>query len=219
MTEEEKKPVSRAVITAAELYANEIENLNTIVAQDAKNRTASFSTRNPLLGKMEVCRNCRGRRRKNALRNGLPCCSAKLTPPAEPREYVPALVASAKWKWNPESKQFELKARDEKEIPTSIYKALYGKRRRKPRLSRNRPPLFEMHDLIKRWESDPNLVEARKVQDKVQGLAHFWTPQNTLQMPALASFAERVIARKHKANARRIRLEQKQSRQINRRAA
>jgi len=168
---------------------------------------------------METCQSCHQRRRKNALRNGLPCCTAKLTEAPPAREYTPAFLSSAKWIWNPETEQFELPGRDEKAMPRSLARAILGKRRKKPRLSRMRPPLFEMHDLIKRWESDPDLVEARKVQDSVEGLAHFWTPQHPLQTSALASFAERVLARKHKATARRIRLEQKKSRKINRRAA
>ncbi len=216
-------------ISWQETYAPELAQAGQLIVADSKNRTGSFLDRNPMLGKMHRCPLC-GQRRLNGVRAGviklmtckglveldysLPCCNGKIMPVEAPGDQDPPMILSARWKWNQEEKRFEFIPREKSALP----RHLVARKRMKPRLSRNRPPLFEMHDLIKQWEDDETLSAAGEIQDRIEGLPGHWTPQRQLKMQDLASFAEKVITRKYKSRAKKARDQQKQSRRINRAA-
>lgn len=88
------------------------------------------------------------------------------------------------------------------------------KRRKNPRLSRNRPPLFQMRQVLLELEAEPLLIGP--LQDSIQGLKGFHTPQQEVKMEHLATFVERVIIRARKQKAKKYRDKQKLSRKINR---
>lgn len=97
------------------------------------------------------------------------------------------------------------------------------KARRNPRLTRHRPPLFLLRQLLLEVENSPApMMTASVLQDDYEGQVHGpdskWghTPQETIKMEHLASFMEKVVIRKLKQKAKKKRDQQKRSRKINR---
>lgn len=88
-------------------------------------------------------------------------------------------------------------------------------KRKNPRLTRNHPPLFEMRQKLLELESEPLLIGP--LQDSIEGLKGFHTPQKEVEMHHLATFVERMIIREKKQQAKKYRDMQKRSRKINRR--
>jgi hypothetical protein len=88
------------------------------------------------------------------------------------------------------------------------------KRRKNPRLSRNRPPLFQMRQVLLELEAEPLLIGP--LQDSIEGLEGFHTPQKEVRMEHLATFVERMIIRSRKQKAKKYRDRQKLSRKVNR---
>lgn len=99
------------------------------------------------------------------------------------------------------------KAGEDQFIPTQ-------RGRKNPRLTRNRPPLFEMRQRLLELEANPDLIGP--MQDSIEGLEGFWTPQAEVPMQHLATFVERAILRRKRLSAKRKRQIQKLSRRINR---
>lgn len=88
------------------------------------------------------------------------------------------------------------------------------KGRSNPRLSRNRPPLFLMRQILLQLEEEPLLIGP--LHDKVDGLPGIWTPQKEVRMEHLATFVEKAIIKEQKAKAKKYRDMQKKSRRMNR---
>jgi hypothetical protein len=88
------------------------------------------------------------------------------------------------------------------------------KQRKNPRLSRNRPPLFQMRQVLLELEDEPLLIGP--LQDSIEGLKGFHTPQKEVRMEHLATFVERMIIRTRKQKAKKYRDRQKLSRKVNR---
>jgi hypothetical protein len=170
-----------------------LASLQAGVAKAAEARSGTYSERNPLLGKMVTCPYCRHRVRQNAQ---APHCNPKLI--------VPAIDINA----------------DGNEIPAQPK----IKGRKNPRLTRHRPPLFLMPQILLDLESEPELLALRVavIQDDVEGQVHGknskWghTPQKEIAPHHLASFIEKVVTRKIKLSAKRIRKIKKESRRRNR---
>jgi hypothetical protein len=76
------------------------------------------------------------------------------------------------------------------------------------------PPLFLMRQILLELETEPLLVG--ELQDSVEGLPGFHTPQKEVEPQHLASFVEKVIIRARKQKAKKKRKQQKKSRRINR---
>lgn len=89
-----------------------------------------------------------------------------------------------------------------------------GKRRKQPRLSRHRPPMFLLRQRLLELEREPLLIGP--LQDSIEGLPGFWTPQKEVEPQHLATFVERVIIREQKEKSKKYRDTQKLSRKVNR---
>jgi len=87
-------------------------------------------------------------------------------------------------------------------------------KRKNPRLTRHRPPLFLMRQILLELEREPLLIQP--LHDKVDGLEGIWTPQKELRMEHLATFVEKAIIKEQKAKAKKYRDMQKESRKVNR---
>lgn len=160
------------------------------VVDEAAKRTlvGSFAERNPLLGKMTNCKVCSGRHRVN-----LPCVNAKWIRLCEP---------------NPASGLTP--------TPRQVLGASFFARKRKnPRLTKGRPPMFELRHILLDWESEPHLTKARRAQGEIEGEPRH-AVLKPIQMQHLASLAERWVLWKRRNRARKLESIKKESRRINR---
>lgn len=173
----------------------ELETLVSAVDFAAKARLGTFSQRNPMLGKMARCPHCKTRRRQNA---ELPCCTAILS-----TKYLSKVLSDG-----------TREERERPEITADIPRSDFAKKRKNPRLTRHRPPLFQMRQTLLDLEAEPLLIGP--LQDSVEGLEGFHTPQKEVQPQHLAAFVEKVILRKLRQVAKKKRSQQKLSRKINR---
>jgi hypothetical protein len=82
--------------------------------------------------------------------------------------------------------------------PVAIGQSVFAKRRIVPRLTRKRPPLFLVHQLLVEIENDrrPDLENVAE--------------------PYLAKYIEKIVTRNKKAKAKKYRDQQKESRRTNR---
>jgi hypothetical protein len=143
----------------------ELDLLNAVISRGVQIiESGSFSQRNPLLGKMVTCPLCRRRKRQF---DPLPCCSSRLLTPADGVEI---------------GKKY---AEPSEKVRPAI-------RRKNPRLTRNNPPFFLIHQ---------RLVELEKEGVNYDGLS---------------GIVEAQIVRARKEAARKRRNQQKLSRRINR---
>ena len=103
-----------------------------------------------------------------------------------------------------------------------VPRSFYAKKRKIPRLSRNRPPLFEVHDRLVQIERCSKCEHCgQSKEDHIDW--KYCTPGNFTQIfmcreqEGISGIVEAQIKQKRKARAAKKRSQQRQSRKINRR--
>ncbi len=143
----------------------------------------SWSTRNPLAGKMTRCPHCRTRMREGA-RQVSPCCTSNVV--KELKAAKPGTLAALKQMFDSQS---------------------FAGKRKHPHRSEKK---LQINEWRLKFEQSEALM--KQAQTEMRGLAGFWLPQMLLGKGAAGSLAEQYVAFLRGRKARALRATQRASR-------